>query len=68
MRHGAHLDEDTQAAGRVFCGSQQAVQHIIWTQNAGHLLAEVWGTPAPETFAWWHTVHHYIGALRMSMH
>lgn len=68
MRRGAHLDEDTQAAGRVFCGSQQAVQHIIWTQNAGHLLAEVWGTPAPETFAWWHTVHHYIGALRMSMH
>ena len=68
MRRGDPLNEDTQAAGRVYCGTTQGVQHIIWTQNAGHLLAEVRGTPAPETFAWWHTVHHYIGALRMSMH
>lgn len=44
---------------------------ILWTQNAGHVLAELSGNPHGDAWGWWRRVHHEIalggGAMAMQM-
>lgn len=56
------LDEDTQAAGRVFCDTHDNVQTLVWTQNPS-LLAVVRGAPPDPVKAWWRQVHHSIACI-----
>jgi hypothetical protein len=56
------LDEDTQAAGRVFCDTNDNVQTLVWTQNP-NLLAVVVGHPPDPVKSWWRVVHHDIACL-----
>jgi serine/threonine protein kinase len=56
------LDPASQAAGRLFCTFDvQGVYHIVWTQDAGHLLGTLSGLPHDDAWNWWHGVHHAIG-------
>ena len=52
--------KDTQAAGRMFCTLNNGLLYLVWTQDAGRLLGEVAGAPHPDTYGWWHNVHHVI--------
>lgn len=52
--------KDTQAAGRMFCTLNNGVLYLVWTQDAGRVLGEVAGAPHPDTYGWWHNVHHVI--------
>jgi serine/threonine-protein kinase len=58
------LNDETQAAGRMFCYLNGAGQeYIVWTQNAGRLLAWASGGPHADVLAWWTGLHHdiYLG-------
>jgi hypothetical protein len=57
-----NLNEDTQAAGRVFCDTSDNVQTLIWTQNPT-LLAVVVGHPPDPVKEWWRQVHHDIACI-----
>jgi hypothetical protein len=61
------LDDLTEAAGRVFCGSDDGVFTMVWTQNAGQLLADISGAgfPHEDTYRWWWKVHHAIAVVGM---
>jgi hypothetical protein len=62
------LNAETQAAGRTFCYLNSAGQeYVVWTQNAGRLLAWVSGGPHAEVLVWWSGVHHDI-YLGVGMH
>lgn len=64
-----HVSED-DAAGRFFCGFDDGDYVLVWTQNAGHLLAELSGDPHADAWNWWQRVHHEIGlggAMPMKM-
>jgi serine/threonine protein kinase len=52
---------DAQAAGRVFCLFNNALQNFVWTQDDGHLLAWVTGPVHEDVWNWWVSVHHNIG-------
>jgi hypothetical protein len=52
--------KDTQAAGRMFCTLNNGLLYLVWTQDAGRVLGEVAGAPHPDTYGWWHNVHHVI--------
>ena len=52
---------DNLAVGRVFCTIVNGDQvYLVWTENAGRLLGEVYGDPQEATWAWWRNVHHEI--------
>jgi hypothetical protein len=51
---------DDQAAGRMFCTLNNGLLYLVWTQDAGRVLGEVAGAPHPDTYVWWHNVHHVI--------
>jgi serine/threonine-protein kinase len=58
------LNDETQAAGRIFCYLSSAGQeYVVWTQNVGRLLAWASGGPHADVLAWWSGVHHdiYLG-------
>jgi len=56
-----NLNPQTQAAGRMFCHFVSPNgETIVWTQNAGRMLAVVTGAPHADVFAWWRGVHHDI--------
>ena len=62
------LSADTQAAGRIFCYLNGAGQeYLVWTQNAGRLLAWASGGPHADVLVWWSDVHHdiYLGGMHM---
>jgi serine/threonine-protein kinase len=61
-----HLTTD-QAAGRVYCTLTGSQFDLVWTQDAGHLLAVLTGFPHKAAWQWWHVVHHNIGSGHMSM-
>ena len=52
---------DDQAAGRVFCNFTQGLEYMVWTQDDGHVLGVVAGTPHENVWNWWVAVHHNIG-------
>jgi hypothetical protein len=52
--------KDVQAAGRMFCTLNNGLLYLVWTQDAGRVLGEVAGAPHPDTYGWWHNVHHVI--------
>ncbi len=52
--------KDDQAAGRMFCTLNNGLLYLVWTQDAGRVLGEVAGAPHPDTYGWWHNVHHVI--------
>jgi len=58
------LNVATQVAGRIFCYLNSAGQeYVVWTQNAGRLLAWASGGPHADVLTWWSGVHHdiYLG-------
>jgi hypothetical protein len=59
---------DNQAAGRLFCTYYNGQEHIVWTQDDGHLLAWVSGPVHTAVFNWWVGVHHNIGFAGSPMH
>jgi hypothetical protein len=65
-----HLSEN-DAAGRVFCTFADGDYVVLWTQNAGHVLAQLSGNPHGDAWVWWKHVHHEIalggGAMPMTM-
>jgi hypothetical protein len=65
------LNPVTQAAGRIFCSLSTSAdqESIVWTQDAGHLLAWANGGPHEDVLAWWSVVHHdiYLGGPHMNM-
>ena len=62
---------DDQAAGRVFCNFTQGLEYMVWTQDDGHVLGFVAGTPHENVWNWWVSVHHNIplggGGMNMNM-
>jgi serine/threonine protein kinase len=52
---------DDQVAGRVFCSYVGGYEDMIWTQDAGHLLAIVQGPVHTDVWLWWAAIHHNIG-------
>jgi hypothetical protein len=52
--------KDVQVAGRMFCTLNNGLLYLVWTQDAGRVLGEVAGAPHPDTYGWWHNVHHVI--------
>lgn len=54
------LDNEDQAAGRVFCVLHGSEETSVWTQNDGRVLGIVTGLPHQATFLWWKKVHHAI--------
>jgi hypothetical protein len=52
---------DDQAAGRVFCNFTQGLEYMVWTQDDGHVLGVVAGTPHENVWNWWLAIHHNIG-------
>jgi serine/threonine protein kinase len=64
------LNPDSQAAGRMFCHFVSPNgEVIVWTQDAGNMLAVVNGAPHADVYDWWHGVHHDIamaGGMPMS--
>lgn len=61
---------DDKAAGRVFCTYMNSQLYMVWTQNDGHLLGTLNGSPHDATWLWWHAVHHDIdipGSPQMKM-
>ena len=64
------LNAETQAAGRVFCYLNSGGQEtVVWTMNAGRLLAWASGGPHADVLTWWSGVHHdiYLGGSGMHM-
>jgi hypothetical protein len=62
------LNDESQAAGRVFCYLNSAGQeYVVWTMNAGRLLAWATGGPHADVLTWWSGVHHdiYLGGMHM---
>ena len=51
---------DDKAAGRMYCTFNNDVLDLVWTQNDGHLMAELTGAPHFDAFQWWVGVHHSI--------
>lgn len=61
---------DNLADGRVFCSIRDGdLLYIVWTENGGRMLGEVYGSPHEDTWVWWHDVHHELAigpnAMRM---
>ncbi|MBV9365645.1 MAG: hypothetical protein JOY89_15520 [Solirubrobacterales bacterium] len=52
--------KDEQAAGRMYCTLTNGVLYLVWTQDAGRMLAELAGAPHYDAYTWWHNVHHEI--------
>jgi hypothetical protein len=52
--------KDVQAAGRMFCTLNNGLLYLVWTQDGGRVLGEVAGAPHPDTYGWWHNIHHVI--------
>jgi serine/threonine-protein kinase len=62
------LNEETQVAGRIFCDLNNSGQEfVVWTQNAGRLLAWASGGPHADVLTWWDGMHHdiYMGGMHM---
>jgi len=61
---------DDKAAGRVFCTFMNSQLYMVWTQNDGHMLGRLNGSPHDTAWLWWHGVHHSIdipGSQQVSM-
>jgi hypothetical protein len=56
------LDPSTQAAGRVSCtiSTSSGLYQLVWTQDAGRLLATLTGGPHDAAWRWWRAIHHNI--------
>jgi lipocalin len=52
---------EDQAAGRVFCTYTGGYEYMLWTQDAGNMLALVAGPVHNDVWLWWAAVHHNIG-------
>jgi serine/threonine protein kinase len=52
---------EDQAAGRVFCTYTGGYEYMLWTQDAGNMLALVEGPVHNDVWLWWAAVHHNIG-------
>jgi serine/threonine protein kinase len=52
---------EDQAAGRVFCTYTGGYEYMLWTQDAGNMLALVDGPVHNDVWLWWAAVHHNIG-------
>jgi len=52
---------EDQAAGRVFCTYTGGYEYMLWTQDAGNMLALVVGPVHNDVWLWWAAVHHNIG-------
>lgn len=65
MEDGPPLQQDKQAAGRVFCiiDDLKGFYHVIWTQNNLKLLGSARGSTHRSTYIWWFHVHHNIGPM-----
>ncbi len=57
----ANMVTDDQAAGRVYCTFTNGFENMIWTQDDGHLLGWVAGSPHEDVWNWWVAIHHNIG-------
>ena len=57
----ANMVTDNQAAGRVYCTFYNGAEDMIWTQDDGHMLGWVVGSPHEDVWNWWVAVHHNIG-------
>ena len=51
---------DDKAAGRVYCTFTNSQLYLVWTQNDGHVLGILNGSPHANTWDWWKGVHHSI--------
>jgi serine/threonine protein kinase len=61
----AGMVTQVQAAGRMFCNYLSGQEYIIWTQDAGNLLAAAFGPVHGDVFDWWVDIHHNIGFAGM---
>jgi hypothetical protein len=65
------LNDESQAAGRVFCflNASSSTEYVVWTENAGRLLAWASGGPHEDVLYWWSNLHHtiYFGSTPMNM-
>jgi hypothetical protein len=68
---GGKLDPSSQAAGRVACTINTGGQYLlVWTQDAGRMLATMIGDPHESAWLWWRNLHHNIplaGSPQMHM-
>jgi serine/threonine protein kinase len=62
------LNDSTEAAGRAFCVITGTQFHLIWTQDAGHLLGTLSGAPHKDAYEWWRPIHHNIVLSGSPMH
>jgi Protein kinase domain len=62
------LNPSTQAGGRVFCVIVGSEFHLVWTQDAGHILGMMSGAPHKDAYEWWRPVHHNIALSGPPMH
>jgi hypothetical protein len=51
---------DDKAAGRVYCTFDNSNLYLVWTQDDGHVLAELSGAPHVDAYVWWRQVHHSV--------
>jgi serine/threonine protein kinase len=58
----------SQAAGRVACTITGSQYDLVWTEDAGHMLAKLSGSPHDAAWGWWREVHHNIALQGSSMH
>jgi hypothetical protein len=58
MRSGTATDP--QVSGRVFCNFNNGQENMVWTQDAGHLMAYASGPVHKDVWTWWVAVHHNI--------
>jgi hypothetical protein len=49
----------------MFCNYLSGQEYIIWTQDAGNLLAAAFGPVHGDVFDWWVDIHHNIGFAGM---
>ena len=57
-----------QAAGRVACTITGSQYDLVWTEDAGHMLAKLSGSPHDAAWRWWREVHHNIAVQGSPMH
>ncbi|MGE5291259.1 MAG: hypothetical protein ACM3ML_29480 [Micromonosporaceae bacterium] len=62
------LTSATQSAGRVACTIIGSQYDLVWTEDAGHLLAKLSGGPHDAAWVWWLEIHHNIVLPGSSMH
>jgi len=61
LQSAATLNNEVGAAGRVFCTITADGQlELVWTTNAGNLLATMTGGPHSNAWYWWYYIHHAI--------